>query len=445
MKLRRWIKESWKRSCPRSRVAELVLAAAACALAQAAEVTVKNDSFVDGGVAVIVGDFVPGEQAGVRLTSPCDGTIVAVQVAWLEGTPGHEPSLERAIHIYDGDSFPTPGEELAYLEAPLLTPGAINEFRYLDEMGTIPISVPVTAGQQFYVTLEYEEPTDVGSGGPSVIRDTDGCQGSKNVLFAIPGGWLNFCLLLQGDLVIRAVVDCGELSGACCLPSGECQYTTPSLCAESAGTYHGDLVTCASVECPQPSGACCFQSTGGCLDLTQQQCQMAAGVWAGIGTQCATYTCFPSGACCLPDGSCIDGVSPEQCAADAGVFQGDGTECATVDCPEPTGACCVASTGSCLVLTEANCAVTGAYWAGYGTTCVDLNQNGQADACEPGDVNCDGAVNGYDIDPFVLALTNPDGYRAAYPDCFISNADANRDGLVNGYDIDPFVLLLTGG
>jgi hypothetical protein len=24
---------------------------------------------------------------------------------------------------------------------------------------------------------------------------------------------------------------------------------------------------------------------------------------------------------------------------------------------------------------------------------------------QPGDLNCDGSVNGYDIDPFVLALT----------------------------------------
>jgi hypothetical protein len=425
--------------------AALGLLAAGGAVAYGAEVTVKNDSFVEGGTAYLVGDFIPGEQAGARLTSPCNGTIVAVQVAWLEGTPGHLPSLERAIHIYAGSGFPTPGSELAYLDAPLLTPGFINEFRYLDEAGTIPIAVPVTAGQQFYVTLEFEEPTDVASGAPSVIRDISGCQAGKNVLFAIPGGWYNFCLFIQGDLVIRAVVDCGELSGACCLPSGQCQYTTPTLCAGGGGTYHGDLVSCASVQCPQPVGACCFQATGGCLDLTQQSCQTAAGLWAGVGTQCATYTCFPSGACCLPDGGCVDGVSPEQCSAAAGVFQGNGTHCVSVSCPQPTGACCIASTGGCLVLTEANCAVVGAYWAGYGTTCVDLNQNGTADACEAGDVNCDGAVNVFDIDPFVLALTNPAGYQTAYPDCFISNADANRDGLVNAFDIDPFVVLLTGG
>src|SRR5205823_6441154 len=44
------------------------------------------------------------------------------------------------------------------------------------------------------------------------------------------------------------------------------------------------------------------------------------------------------------------------------------------------------------------------------------------------DVNCDGRVNNFDIDPFVLALTDPAGYQAAFPNCPIVNADANGDG-----------------
>ena len=63
----------------------------------------------------------------------------------------------------------------------------------------------------------------------------------------------------------------------------------------------------------------------------------------------------------------------------------------------------------------------------------------------PGDLNCNVALNAFDIDPFVLALTDPTGYAAAYPDCDITNGDINQDGLVNGFDIDPFVELLTGG
>jgi hypothetical protein len=62
-----------------------------------------------------------------------------------------------------------------------------------------------------------------------------------------------------------------------------------------------------------------------------------------------------------------------------------------------------------------------------------------------GDVNCDGVVNNFDIDPFVLALTNPSSYAAAFPDCDINNADVNADGAVNNFDIDPFVACLTQG
>ena len=62
----------------------------------------------------------------------------------------------------------------------------------------------------------------------------------------------------------------------------------------------------------------------------------------------------------------------------------------------------------------------------------------------PGDLNCDGMINAFDIDPFVLALTDPDAYAAAYPDCDSSLADVNGDGAVNAFDIDSFVAVLTG-
>ena len=59
-----------------------------------------------------------------------------------------------------------------------------------------------------------------------------------------------------------------------------------------------------------------------------------------------------------------------------------------------------------------------------------------------GDVNCDGAFNGADIDPFFLALGDPAGYATAFPDCDLVLADMNCDGAVNGADIDAFFLCL---
>ena len=56
----------------------------------------------------------------------------------------------------------------------------------------------------------------------------------------------------------------------------------------------------------------------------------------------------------------------------------------------------------------------------------------------PGDVNCDGAVDLDDVEPFVLALTDENAYIATY-NCDIDLADMNGDGVVNGDDIPLFV------
>jgi hypothetical protein len=60
-----------------------------------------------------------------------------------------------------------------------------------------------------------------------------------------------------------------------------------------------------------------------------------------------------------------------------------------------------------------------------------------------GDVNCDGAVDFEDINPFVLALSGPDAYADDYCFCHHENADCNGDGAVNFDDINAFVALLS--
>jgi hypothetical protein len=62
----------------------------------------------------------------------------------------------------------------------------------------------------------------------------------------------------------------------------------------------------------------------------------------------------------------------------------------------------------------------------------------------PGDLNCDGTIDMGDINPYVLALTNPAAYQATYPDCDVLNADLNGDGEVDFGDINPFVSVITG-
>ena len=59
-----------------------------------------------------------------------------------------------------------------------------------------------------------------------------------------------------------------------------------------------------------------------------------------------------------------------------------------------------------------------------------------------GDCNCDGVVDFFDIDPFVLALVFPEEYATTYPDCDVMLADCNEDGIVDFFDIDPFIALI---
>jgi len=62
----------------------------------------------------------------------------------------------------------------------------------------------------------------------------------------------------------------------------------------------------------------------------------------------------------------------------------------------------------------------------------------------PGDLNCDGAVDAFDIEPFALAVFDPQTYGNQYPNCDINSADINGDGSVDAFDIEPFIELLFG-
>jgi probable HAF family extracellular repeat protein len=62
-----------------------------------------------------------------------------------------------------------------------------------------------------------------------------------------------------------------------------------------------------------------------------------------------------------------------------------------------------------------------------------------------GDMNCDGAVDAFDIEPFVTGLIDPSAYAARWPDCFADSAgDINQDGQFDAFDIEPFVQMLSG-
>lgn len=84
------------------------------------------------------------------------------------------------------------------------------------------------------------------------------------------------------------------------------------------------------------------------------------------------------------------------------------------------------------LLDAANEAVYGLAWRGL--------------AAQQGDMNGDGQVNTEDINPFILAMTNPAAYALQFPHVdMVYVGDASGDGLVNTEDINGFISLLTGG
>jgi hypothetical protein len=75
----------------------------------------------------------------------------------------------------------------------------------------------------------------------------------------------------------------------------------------------------------------------------------------------------------------------------------------------------------------------------------DTDGNGIPDECELarlGDLDCNGVVDFFDIDPFVLALSGQTAYESAYPECLWLNGDCDQDGDVDFFDIDAFVALI---
>lgn len=84
----------------------------------------------------------------------------------------------------------------------------------------------------------------------------------------------------------------------------------------------------------------------------------------------------------------------------------------------------------------------------FGTTSLTPGAEGMVVVEPPappvaqGDMNCDGDVNGLDIEGFTLAVIDPAAYEARYPGCNILNGDMNGDGLVTLDDLNLFVALL---
>ncbi len=259
--------------------------------ALADEIVLKNDSLVDGGSVNVCPCFAANEEVAVWLTSPCDGDIVGIQIFWRSFLGGSGQTIEESINIYAGGVFPQPGVLKKELLAPVLTDGGLNEFRYEDENQTVPIAVPVGAGETFAVSLRFfnANASDLFAG--TVGSDNDGCQAGKNAVKVNGLVWQSACSLgVSGDWVIRAIVECGgEPVGAVCLPDGGCaDGLTEAEALALGGQFRGPGTACAQVSCV---GACLIPGTGNCLQFEHATCEAVGGVWQGPGTTTCQAQC----------------------------------------------------------------------------------------------------------------------------------------------------------
>lgn len=156
-----------------------------------------------GGGTVTCPCFVPGEEAGAVFTLPASEypiEVTKVRIGWGSQLGGAPDSLEQGIHLYAG-GLPNPGAPQFSVLGPVLTDGAINEFDLQGFPGN-----RVIASGSFTVTLQFFNQSAGQFFAPSVVHDGNGCTGGRNVVFAIPGGWIDACSAgVTGDWVFEVL------------------------------------------------------------------------------------------------------------------------------------------------------------------------------------------------------------------------------------------------
>lgn len=156
-----------------------------------------------GTTQVVCPCFVAGEQAGAVLTAPSNHyplEVLRIGIAWGSVFNSNPAQIEQAVNLYAG-GLPNPGSPIFSLPGPQLIDGYFNEFNIEPLAGD-----KVINSGPFMVSLEFMNQNANNQYASSVVHDGNGCQSGKNAVYAIPGGWLDACLLnLSGDWVMYAV------------------------------------------------------------------------------------------------------------------------------------------------------------------------------------------------------------------------------------------------
>jgi hypothetical protein len=232
-----------------------------------------------GSPGAICPCFAAGEEVGTVFNNIPAGDypiqVLRFGIGWNSvgcaiGFPAPD-ELHDAIVVYNADlSTLTGATPVATLSGPVLQDCGINEYD-LETMVPSPIIInsgPVTITLRFLTAIN--DAAHAGT-GPAPLYDS-GCQASRNVVFAIPGGWSSSCALgVTGDWVTHLVYRSLNCNG-----QSYC-YGTPADCPCGNGGA-------------APSGCHLAQGNGGVFfDISNVTPDGMGG-----GTGLLTGTNFPS-------------------------------------------------------------------------------------------------------------------------------------------------------
>lgn len=249
---------------------------------------------------------------------------------------------------------------------------------------------------------------------------------------------------------------CGVILGACCRDDATCSILTEAACAAGGGTWRGPHTLCSQCPClaPCPEGAIpegeqvCAAGyfddyNSGCFGEPQNFSPLTLG-----DTICGTSGVYDAGGDVVPDRDWYEFHATGPATALIDVYAEFAVRVVIYDAAQGCAHPPVIASGAAPACTTVPLIAdlnAGTYWvvvAPDGAATVPCGARytlRSRRAALYGDMNCDGAVNNFDIDSFVLALIDPPAYAAAYPTCNRLNGDVNRDNAFNNFDIDPFV------
>jgi hypothetical protein len=190
-------------------------------LASAGDVLLKNDSLTDGSQAALQGGFVEGEIGAAVLAAPSPSqyplTLKDIQV-FVDKTAASAPtSMTVQLYVWTTSTLagtsPTPASAVYVSPQLSFTEGAFNQWD-VSSAGIV-VTGPFTVGckvvDNTFISLFQ-------GNQPNLVTDTNGCQGSKNFVYAKQAGgnflWQGLCGFgVSGDLAIRATAQTGGADG----------------------------------------------------------------------------------------------------------------------------------------------------------------------------------------------------------------------------------------